>query len=38
MKTNSVLNQLMGLRMNGIMNEITNTDLDYQEIVRKSDV
>ena len=38
MKTNSVLNQLMGLRMNGIMNEITNNDLDYQEIVRKSDV
>lgn len=28
----------MELRMNGIMNEITNNDLGYQEIVRRSDV
>lgn len=35
---NSVLNQLMGLRMNSVINEITNNDMEYQEIIRKSDV
>lgn len=35
---NTVLNQLMGLRMNSIMNEITNSDMEYQEIIRKSDI
>ena len=35
---NTVLNQLMGLRMNSVMNEITNSDMEYQEIIRKSDV
>ena len=29
--------QLMGIRMNGIMNGITNNDREYQEIIRKSD-
>jgi len=38
MITNTILQQLMGPRMNGIMNEITNNDLDHQEIVRKSGV
>lgn len=28
----------MGLRMNSVMNEITNNDMDYQEIVRQSDI
>lgn len=35
---NTVLNQLMGLRMNSVMNEITNSDMEYQEIIRKSDI
>ncbi len=35
---NTILNQLMGLRMNSVMNEITNNDMDYQEIVRQSDI
>jgi len=38
MKTNTILQQLMGLRMNSIMNEITNSDIEYQEIIRKSDI
>ncbi len=37
MKTESALYQLMGIRMNGIMNGITNSDGQYQEIIRKSD-
>lgn len=28
----------MGLRMNSVMNEITNSDMEYQEIIRKSDI
>lgn len=27
----------MGVRMNGVMNSITNSDGEYQEIIRKSD-
>lgn len=38
METDSVMYQLMGMRMNGIMNEVTNSDMEYQEISRKSDV
>lgn len=37
MDRNSVLYQLMDIRMNGIMNEITNRDKEYQEISRSSD-
>lgn len=37
MDSNSVLYQLMDIRMNGIMNEITNRDKEYQEISRSSD-
>lgn len=33
---NTILNQLMGLRMNGVTNEITNNDMDYSEIIRRS--
>ena len=33
----SALCQLMGVRMNGVMNGITNSDGQYQEIIRKSD-
>ena len=33
----SALYQLMGIRMNGVMNGITNGDREYQEIIRKSD-
>lgn len=33
----SALYELMGSRMNGIMNGITNNDREYQEIIRKSD-
>lgn len=36
MDKDSVLRQLMGLRMNGVMNRIVEADADYQEIVRKS--
>ena len=36
MDKDSVLCQLMGLRMNGVMNRIVEADADYQEIVRKS--
>ncbi len=38
METESALYQLMGVRMNGIMNGITNGDGEYQEIIRRSDV
>lgn len=38
MEKESALYQLMGVRMNGIMNDITNSDGEYQEIIRKSDV
>lgn len=37
METESALYQLMGIRMNGIMNSITNSDGQYQEIIRRSD-
>ena len=37
METESALYQLMGVRMNGVMNGITNSDGVYQEIIRKSD-
>lgn len=37
MDKNSILYQLMCIRMNGIMNEITNKDKEYQEIIRNSD-
>lgn len=35
---NTILNQLMGLRMESVMNEITSNDVEYQEIIRKSNV
>ena len=38
METESALYQLMGVRMNGVMNGITNSDGQYQEIIRRSDV
>ena len=37
MEKESALHELMGVRMNGIMNGITNNDSEYQEIIRKSD-
>ena len=37
MEKKSELYQLMGVRMNGVMYAITNKDMDYQEIIRKSD-
>lgn len=37
MEKESVLYQLMAIRMNGIMNGITNSDREYQEIIQKSD-
>lgn len=37
MEKDSALYQLMGIRMNGIMNGITNGDREYQAIIRKSD-
>lgn len=37
METESALYQLMGIRMNGIMNDIANSDGEYQETIRKSD-
>ena len=37
MDSNSILYQLMDIRMNSIMNEITNRDKEYQEISRSSD-
>ena len=38
MTKENTLYQLMGVRMNGVMNDITNSDGQYQEIIRKSDV
>ncbi len=38
MAKDSALYQLMSVRMNGVMNSITNSDGEYQEIIRKSDV
>ena len=37
MDTKSPLYQLMGLRMNGIMNEITAQDEDYQSLLKRAD-
>lgn len=37
MEKDSALYQLMNTRMNGVMNGITNSDGEYQEILRKSD-
>ena len=37
MEKGSALYQLMGIRMNDVMNGITNSDGEYQEIIRKSD-
>ena len=36
MAKDSALYQLMDIRMNGVMNDITNSDGEYQEIIRKS--
>lgn len=36
MDKNSVLCQLMGLHVNDMLNQIVETDANYQEIVRKS--
>ena len=36
MEAESALYQLMGIRMNGVMNGITNSDGQYQEIIRRS--
>ena len=38
MEKESALYQLMGIRMNGVMNGLTNSDGEYQEIIRKSDI
>ena len=38
MEKDSALYQLMVVRMNGIMNDITNSDGEYQAILQKSDV
>ena len=37
METESALYQLMGVRRNGVTNDITNSDGKYQEIIWKSD-
>lgn len=37
MNKDSVLYQLMGMRMNGIMNGITEQDEDYQALLREVD-
>ncbi len=37
MEKDSALYQLMDTRMNGIMNDIVNSDGEYQEILRRSD-
>ncbi len=37
MEKESALYQLMGIRMNDIMNGITSSDGEYQKIIRKSD-
>lgn len=34
----TILNQLMELRMDNVMSEITNNDVEYQEIIRKSNM
>lgn len=38
MAKESALYQLMDVRMNGVMNDITNSDGEYQGILRESDV
>ena len=38
METESALYQPMGVRMYGVMNGITNSDGQYQDIIRRSDV
>ena len=38
MEKDSALYQLMDTRMNGVMNSIVNSDGEYQEILRRSDV
>ncbi len=38
MEKDSALYQLMDIRMNSVMNGITNNDGEYQEIIRRSDV
>ena len=38
METESALYQLMGVRMNGVMDGITNSVGQYQKIIRRSDV
>ena len=37
MEKDSALYQFMGIRMNGVMNGITNGDGEYQAILRRSD-
>lgn len=37
MGTEPALYQLMRIRMNSVMNDITNSDGEYQAIIRKSD-
>lgn len=37
MEKESALYQLMSVCMNGVMNDITNSNGEYQEIIRKSD-
>ncbi len=38
MEKDSALYQLMDTCMNGVMNNIVNSDGEYQEIIRRSDV
>ncbi len=38
MEKDSVLYQLMDVRMNGVMNDIVSSDGEYQEITRRSDI
>ncbi len=38
MEKDSALYQLMDVRMNGVMNSITNSDGEYQKIIRRSDI
>lgn len=38
MEKESALYQLVGVRMNGVMSSITNSDGEYQEIIRRSDI
>ncbi len=37
MEKDSALYQLMDTRMNGVMNDIVNSDGEYQTIIRRSD-